>query len=67
MAIAVRVSYPEDVDESGTGNDLPDDGIDVGLVCWMLDLSPSERLDVLQGFVDSIAELRHEDDDSQVP
>lgn len=36
----------------------PDDGVAVSLIDWMLSLTPSERLDVLQGFVDSVAELR---------
>ena len=36
----------------------PPDDIDVSLVRWMLGLSPEERLAVLQGFVDSVAELR---------
>ena len=35
-----------------------DDGVDVSLIRWMLSLTPSERLDVLQGFVDSVFELR---------
>jgi hypothetical protein len=35
----------------------PDDGVDVTLIRWMLSLSPEERLAVLQGFVDSVAEL----------
>lgn len=34
-----------------------DDGVDVSLIHWMLSLSPDERLEVLQGFVDSIAAL----------
>jgi hypothetical protein len=34
-----------------------DDGVDVTLIRWMLSLSPEERLAVLQGFVDSVAEL----------
>ncbi|HWU87863.1 MAG TPA: hypothetical protein VN253_11340 [Kofleriaceae bacterium] len=34
-----------------------DDGVDVTLIRWMLSLSPEERLDVLQGFVDSVAEM----------
>ena len=34
-----------------------DDGVDVSLIRWMLSLSPEERLDVLQGFVDSVAEM----------
>jgi hypothetical protein len=37
--------------------DPPDDGVDVTLIRWMLSLTPDERLDVLQGFVDSVAEL----------
>jgi hypothetical protein len=38
----------------------PDDGVDVTLIRWMLSLSPEERLAVLQGFTDSIAELPHD-------
>jgi hypothetical protein len=34
-----------------------DDGVDVTLIRWMLSLSQEERLDVLQGFVDSVAEM----------
>ncbi|TMQ11974.1 MAG: hypothetical protein E6J90_33030 [Deltaproteobacteria bacterium] len=36
------------------------DGVDVTLIRWMLSLSPEERLAVLQGFVDSVAELTHD-------
>jgi hypothetical protein len=32
-------------------------GVDVSLIRWMLSLSPEERLAVLQGFTDSVAEL----------
>jgi hypothetical protein len=31
------------------------DGVDVSLIRWMLSLSPDERLDVLQTFVDGVA------------
>ena len=41
-----------------------DDEVDVTLIRWMLDLTPSERLDVLQGFADSVAELRDGQDAS---
>jgi hypothetical protein len=34
-----------------------DDGVDVTLIRWMLSLTPEARLDVLQGFVDSVAEI----------
>jgi hypothetical protein len=37
-----------------------DDGVDVTLIRWMLSLSPEERLAVLQGFADSVAELTHD-------
>ena len=36
----------------------PDENVDVTLVRWMRSLSPAERLAVLQGFVDSVEELR---------
>jgi hypothetical protein len=35
-------------------------GEDDSLVGWMLSLTPAERLAVLQGFVDSVSELRRE-------
>jgi len=35
-----------------------DDGVDVSLIRWMLSLSWEERLDVLQGFVDSAAAVQ---------
>jgi hypothetical protein len=33
---------------------------DAALVSWMLGLTPAERLAVLQGFVDSVSELRRD-------
>jgi hypothetical protein len=45
----------------------PDDGVDVSLIRWMLSLSPSERLDVLQGFVDSVSELVLNDESAARP
>jgi hypothetical protein len=38
----------------------PDEGVDVTLIRWMLSLSLEERLAVLQGFADSVAELTHD-------
>jgi len=43
-----------------------DDGVDVTLIRWMLSLSPEERLAVLQGFVDSVAELTHDSPAAEV-
>jgi hypothetical protein len=34
------------------------DGIDVTLIRWMLSLTPAERLEVLQRFVNSVEEIR---------
>jgi len=39
-----------------------DDGVDVGLIRWMLSLSPRERLQVLQQNVNSLLKLRHAKD-----
>jgi hypothetical protein len=38
-----------------------EDGVDLTLIRWTLSLSPQERLDVLQGFLDSVAEIRERD------
>lgn len=34
------------------------DGVDLTLIRWMLSLTPAERLDVLQGFVNAVIEIR---------
>jgi len=34
------------------------DGVDLTLIRWMLSLTPAERLDVLQDFVDFVSEAR---------
>ena len=33
-------------------------GVDLTLIRWMLSLTPAQRLDVLQDFVDSVQELQ---------
>jgi hypothetical protein len=38
--------------------DSAESGVDLSLIHWMLSLSPTERLEALQGFVDSVAALR---------
>ena len=40
---------------------LPDyspDGVDLTLIRWMLSMTPAERLQVLQQFVNSVLEIR---------
>lgn len=39
--------------------DVASDGVDLGLIRWMLSLTPLERLDVLQDFVDGALALRN--------
>ena len=34
------------------------DGVDLTLIRWMLSLTPAERLQVLQRFVNSVEEIR---------
>jgi hypothetical protein len=34
------------------------DGVDITLIRWMLSMTPSERLDVLQSFMNEIIEIR---------
>jgi hypothetical protein len=40
------------------------DGIDLTLIRWMLSLTPAERLEVLQRFVNSVEEIRARNDGS---
>jgi hypothetical protein len=35
------------------------DGVDLTLIQWTLSLTPLERLELLQDWVDGLAELRH--------
>jgi hypothetical protein len=35
-----------------------DDGVDIALIRWMLSLTPAERLEELQTFVDFVREVR---------
>jgi len=35
-----------------------EDGVDLTMIRWMLSLTPAQRLDVLQGFVNSVLEIR---------
>ncbi len=38
--------------------DYSEDGVDLTLIRWMLSLSPTERLAVLEGHVDDILRIR---------
>ena len=43
------------------------DGVDVTLIRWMLSLTPRERLQTLQEFVDALEEVRNRNRDAQLP
>lgn len=63
MALPTETQEPADAESaesSGDRDEELDDGVDVTLIRWMLSLSPEQRLDVLQSFLDSIAELTGE-------
>ncbi len=50
---------PASIDPSAAERTRTDgDGVDLTLIRWSLRMTPSQRLDVLQGFVDSVFELR---------
>jgi hypothetical protein len=38
-------------------SDISPEGVDLSLIRWMLSLTPRQRLDVLQGFVNSVSVL----------
>lgn len=39
-------------------SEVSDSGVDLTLIRWMLSLTPTERLEALQGFADSVWALR---------
>lgn len=43
------------------------DGVDVSLIRWMLSLTPRERLQTLQDFVDAVEEVLSKNRDAQLP
>ena len=45
----------------------PHDGVDVTLIRWMLSLTPRERLQTLQDFVDAVEEVRRLNPNAQLP
>ena len=45
-------------DGSGIEVAYSDDGVDLTLIRWMLSLTPAERLETLQQYVNSVIEIR---------
>ena len=50
---------PEERTEEPPEPDISPDGVDLSLIRWMLSLSPLERLEALQDFVDGALALRN--------
>jgi len=55
---------PTDPPLEATGHPYDSDGVDVTLIRWMLDMTPAERLQVLQSFVDATWKARGADDET---
>ncbi len=45
-------------DDSGIESAYSDDGVDLTLIRWMLSLTPAERLETLQQYVNSVVTIR---------
>jgi hypothetical protein len=56
----------EPIDPPLEAPESPDDssGVDVTLIRWMLDMSPADRLEVLQSFVDATRKARGANDEA---
>jgi hypothetical protein len=54
-----RSSQPPDTPEPPVPPAESPDGVDLTLIQWTLSLTPLERLELLQDWVDGLAELRH--------
>jgi hypothetical protein len=46
------------VDDDRSDVQPDDDGVDVTLIRWMLSMTPAERLDTLQNFLNAVLETR---------
>ena len=49
---------PQDGIDELSDSDIAPDGVDLGQIRWMLSLTPLERLQALQDFVDGALTLR---------
>jgi hypothetical protein len=59
MNALTKVALANEDDLHGTQRQDVDHGDENSLIQWMLSLSPSERLEALQDFVDGITLMRH--------
>ena len=48
----------------GTESPYDRSGVDLTLIRWMLDMTPAQRLEALQAFVDSVWQVRGGDDEA---
>ena len=57
MAESFQSPIPEAVPDASPPEESPD-GVDLTLIQWTLSLTPLQRLELLQDWVDGLAELR---------
>ena len=60
--MAQPLQTPSDLPDLIQDQDFPEespDGVDISLIRWTLSLTPLERLELLQDWVDGLTELRH--------
>jgi hypothetical protein len=55
---------PTEPPPDGTEYPYDSSGVDVTLIRWMLDMTPAERLQALQSFVDATWKVRGADDET---
>jgi hypothetical protein len=53
------VAHPP-LEEASAEPTHSEDGVDLTLIRWMLSMTPSQRLDTLQGFVNAVSRVRHD-------
>ena len=56
--ISTMEPRPQDGIDELSDSDIAPDGVDLGQIRWMLSLTPLERLQTLQDFVDGALTLR---------
>jgi hypothetical protein len=56
--MAERMDQSNQASELPSGDLEPNDGVDVTLIQWMLEMTPAERLQTLQETMRSLEELR---------
>jgi hypothetical protein len=67
MSLDERTDASPDVPPHRDTQACGEDGVDLTLIRWMLSLTPTQRLDVLQQHVRAILKLRHDNPQLGLP